>query len=107
VVREGERLAFVESDEVEWFESAGNYIRVHVRGRVYLMRGTMDRLAQRLAGREHFVRVRRSALVNTRAVATLERYGKNSYVVLLRSGAKIISSRYYQGTLRRLLKPDR
>ncbi len=104
VVRDGERLSFVEIERVEWFESAGNYIKVHSGGHAYVMRATMDRLAQRLAGRTNFVRVRRSALVNVRAIATLERYGKSAYVVHLKSGAKIISSRYYQPALRRLLK---
>ncbi|HTD62469.1 MAG TPA: LytTR family DNA-binding domain-containing protein [Gemmatimonadaceae bacterium] len=106
VVRDGERLSFVEIDHVEWFESAGNYIKVHSGGRSYVMRATMDRLAQRLAGRSNFVRVRRSALVNVRAIATLERYGKSAYVVHLKSGTKIISSRYYQPALRRLLKTN-
>ncbi len=106
VVREGDRLSFVEIDYVDWFESAGNYVRVHAGQRVYLMRTTMDRMAQRLAGRSTFVRVRRSALVNVRAVATLERYGKGAFVVQLKNGAKIISSRYYQPALRRLLKPE-
>jgi len=104
VVRDGDRLSFVEIDHVEWFESAGNYMKVHSAGRSYVMRATMDRLAQRLAGRSNFVRVRRSALVNVRAIATLERYGKSAYVVHLKNGAKIISSRYYQPALRQLLK---
>jgi two-component system LytT family response regulator len=104
VVRDGERLSFVEIDHVEWFESAGNYIKVHSGGRPYVMRATMDRLAQRLAGRSNFVRIRRSALINVRAIATLERYGKSAYVVHLRSGTKIISSRFYQPALRQLLK---
>ena len=106
VVRDGERLSFVEVEHVEWFESAGNYVKVHSGGRTYLMRATMDRIALRLAGRPGFVRVRRSALVNVRAVATLERYSKSAYVVSLRNGTKIISSRYYQPGLRRLLKAD-
>ena len=104
VVRDGERLSFVDADHVEWFESAGNYVKVHSAGRAYLMRATMDRIAQRVAGRGTFVRVRRSALINVRAVATLERYGKGTYVVQLRNGTKIVSSRYYQPGLRRLLK---
>ena len=104
MVRDGERLSFVEIDHVDWFESAGNYIKLHSAGRTYVMRATMDRLAQRLAGRSTFVRVRRSALVNVRAIATLERYGKSAYVVHLKTGAKIISSRYYQPALRQLLK---
>lgn len=106
VVRDGERLAFIEVDRVEWFESAGNYVKIHSGGRAYTMRATMDRIASRFANHPGFVRVRRSALINIRAVVTLERYGKSAYVVHLRNGAKIISSRYYQPALRRLLKTD-
>lgn len=104
VVRDGDRLSFLEIDQIDWFESAGNCVRVHSAGRAYLMRTTMDRLGQRLAGRAAFIRVRRSAIINVRAVATLERYGKGMYVVHLRNGTKIISSRYYQPALRRLLR---
>jgi two-component system LytT family response regulator len=107
VVRDGERLSLLEAEQIEWFESAGNYVRVHSGGRAYIMRATMDRIAQRLAGRDTFVRVRRSALINVRAVATLERYDRTTYVVQLRSGSKIISSRYYRPNLRRLLQAGR
>lgn len=106
VVRDGDRLAFLEIEQVAWFESAGNHVRVHSGGRAYLMRTTMDRLARRLAGRSSFIRVRRSAIINVRAIATLERYGKAAFVVHLRNGTKIISSRYYQPALRRLLRPE-
>jgi two-component system LytT family response regulator len=106
VVRDADRLSFLEIEQIAWFESAGNYVRVHSGGRSYLMRTTMDRLADRLAGRDTFIRVRRSAIVNVRAVATLERYGKAAFVVHLRDGTKIISSRYYQPGIRRLLQPD-
>lgn len=104
VVRDGDRLVLLEVRHVEWFESAGNYIRVHAAsGGPYLMRGTMDRLSERMAGRS-FVRVRRSALVNMRFIASVERYDQRSYVVHLKSGAKVVSSRYYQSGLRRMLK---
>ena len=107
VVRDADRLSFVEIAQVDWFESAGNSVRVHCAGRVFLMRSTMDKIAARVAGRpDAFVRVRRSALVSLRAIATLERYGQGTYVVHLRSGTKIISSRYYQVGLRRLLRAD-
>jgi two-component system LytT family response regulator len=107
VVRDGERLALLNVEQVEWFESAGNYVRAHSSGRTFLMRTTMDRLAERVASRETFVRARRSALVNVRAIATLERYAKNSWVLQLRDGTKIISSRYYHPELKRLLRPER
>jgi two-component system LytT family response regulator len=102
-----DRVSLLDVDHIEWFESAGNYVHVHSRGRSYLMRTTMDRVAQRLATREWFIRVRRSAIVNVRAVASLERNGKSSFIVHLRSGATVISSRYYQPAIRRLLHDSR
>lgn len=107
VVRDADRLVLLETGRIEWFESAANYVQVHSAGRVYLMRMTMDRVAQRLAGSETFIRVRRSAIINVRAVASLERYGKGAFAVQLRTGARIISSRYYQPALRQLLRSDR
>jgi two-component system LytT family response regulator len=107
VVREGDRLSFVEVEQVAWFESAGNHVRVHLANRTHLVRTTMDRMAQRLASRDGFVRVRRSAIINVRAIATLERYDRSSYVVHLRDGSKVLSSRYYLPALRRLLGANR
>jgi two-component system, LytTR family, response regulator len=104
VVRDGERLVLLETGRIDWFESAGNYVQVHSGDRVYLMRATMDRIALRMASSETFIRVRRSAIVNVRSVATLERYGKSAFAVQLRNGTTIISSRYYQPALRRLLR---
>jgi two-component system, LytTR family, response regulator len=103
IVRDGERLAFLDLDRIEWIESAGDYVRVHSGGRAYLMRTTLDGLEHRLAKGGNFIRVRRSALINVDAVLTLERYAKGMFVIHLRGGAKVISSRYHQNALRRLL----
>jgi DNA-binding LytR/AlgR family response regulator len=61
----------------------------------------MHRIAERVGG--GFVRIRRSALVNAQAVVTVERYAKGVFVLHLRSGAKLISSRYHQEEIRRLI----
>lgn len=104
VVRDGERLMLLDVNRIEWIESAGNQVRVHAGGRSYPLRSTMDRLERRLAGRGDFIRVRRSALVNVRAVATLERYAKGMYTLRLTSGATVTSSRYHQSALRELIR---
>ncbi|HXI20240.1 MAG TPA: LytTR family DNA-binding domain-containing protein, partial [Gemmatimonadales bacterium] len=104
VIRQAGRLSFLEIEQVDWFESAGNYVRVHSGGRAWLLRTTMDRLAARLAAQGTFIRVRRSALLSVRAIATLERYGKGTYLVRLRDGTEVVSSRYYQRALQQLLR---
>lgn len=102
-VRDGQGLRLLDSNQVEWIESAGNYVHVHSGGRTYVIRTTMDPVARRLAA-DTFLRVRRTALVNTRSVAKIERYGKGTYVVHLRSGAQVITGGFYQAGLRRLLQ---
>jgi len=102
-VRDGEGLRLLDAHQVEWIESAGNYVHVHSGGRTYVIRSTMDRVATRLAA-DMFLRVRRTALINTGFVSKIERYGKGTYVVHLRSGARVITGRFYQPGLRRLLE---
>ncbi len=103
VVHDGDRLSFVDIRTVEWIEASGNYVRVHAGARSYLLRTTMNRMAERVGGT--FVRVRRSALVNPQAIVTVERYAKGMFVLHLRSGARLISSRYHQAEIRKILVP--
>ena len=102
VVREGGRLVFVPVEVVDWIEAAGNYVRLHGGGQEHLLRRTLTTLAQRLGDR--FIRIRRTALVNTEAIAALEPYGKGSYVVHLRDGTRLVSSRYAGRDLRALVE---
>ena len=102
VVREGGKLSFVEAGTVDWIEAVGNYARLHVAGHEHLIRGPLTRLAGRL-GADRWVRIRRSALVNVRAILSLETYGKGSYLVTLRGGKKLVSSRYYVRHIRAVL----
>ena len=103
VVHDGDRLSFVDIRAVEWVEASGNYVRVHAGARHYLLRTTMQRMAERVGGT--FVRIRRSALVNPQAIVTVERYAKGMFVLHLRSGARLISSRYHQAEIRKMLVP--
>jgi two-component system LytT family response regulator len=105
VVRSGGKLTFVRPQEVDWIDAAGNYVRLHSAGRQHLIRETMKSIEARLDP-EIFVRVHRSAIVNIDRVASLEPYFHGEYVVLLRDGTKLTSSRSHSGRLRALLKSD-
>jgi two-component system LytT family response regulator len=103
VVKEDGRLCFVPVATIDWVEAAGNYVRLHAGGREYTVRQTMERMEARL-GTQRFVRIRRSALVHTEAITGLEPYGRGSYVVLLRDGRKLVSSRYAGRRLREMVE---
>jgi two-component system, LytTR family, response regulator len=101
VVRGGGRLVFVAVQSVDWIEAAGNYVRLHQGGKEHLLRRSLTGLARRLGDR--FIRIRRTALVNAHAITALEPYGKGSYVVHLRDGTRLASSRYAGRALRELI----
>jgi len=104
VVRDGDRLVFVDVARIDWIEALGNRVRLHAGGRTHVLRSTMTRLHRNLGG-ERFVRIRRSALVNAKAVSAVEPYGKGSYLLTLRTGEQLRSSRYHASELRALIRP--
>jgi two-component system, LytTR family, response regulator len=103
VVRHDGKLSFVRPGDVDWIDAAGNYARLHVAGRALLMRETMKSLEHRLDP-DVFVRVHRSAIVNVDRIATVEPYFHGEYVVTMRDGTKLTSSRTHSAKLRALLR---
>jgi two-component system LytT family response regulator len=87
-IRAGGRISFVPVKEVDWIESAGNYLLLHVGKENHLLRETLNGLETKLPPKA-FVRVNRSALVNLERIKALESDGPDTHVLTLRSGAKL------------------
>jgi two-component system LytT family response regulator len=97
-VKSGGKIIFLKTDEVTWIGAEGNYARLHAGKRSYLMRETMSNLESRLdPGR--FIRIHRSTIVSTDAIAELEPLFQGDYVVVLRDGTRLTSSRGYRANL--------
>ena len=97
-VKSGGKIIFLKTDEVTWIGAEGNYARLHAGKRSYLMRETMSNLESKLdPGR--FIRIHRSTIVSTDAIAELEPLFQGDYVVVLRDGTRLTSSRGYRGNL--------
>lgn len=103
VVRDGYRITFVPVEDIDWIDAAGNYVRVHAAGRTHLLRETMKAVESRLSP-DRFVRVHRSAIVNVQRIAQMEPHFHGEYVLTLRDGTKLTSSRSYSQHLRALLR---
>ena len=103
VVRSGGKLGFVRTDEVDWIDAEGNYVRLHVGGRTHLVRDTMKSVEACLDP-ERFVRVHRSAIVNVDRIASLEPFFHGEYVVTMKDGSRLTSSRSHSHRLRDLLR---
>jgi two-component system LytT family response regulator len=103
VVRSAEEISFVKVADVAWIEPAGNYVRLHTAAGERIVRTSLRELESRLDPAV-FVRVHRSAFVNLEYVQKLEPYFHGEFVITLRDGSRVTSSRTYSGRLRELLK---
>jgi two-component system LytT family response regulator len=103
VVRSASRMTLVRAAEVEWIAGDGNYARLHSGGRRHLVRETLKSVEARLDPAK-FVRVHRSAIVNVDCVATFEPHVHGQYILTMKDGSRIISSRSHSSKLRALLK---
>jgi two-component system, LytTR family, response regulator len=102
VAREAGRIVLVPLEEVDWIESANNYVRVHRGGTSTYVRTTLKELEERLDP-DHFSRVHRTAIVAIDRIAQIEPVSHGDYRLRLRGGAELPVSRTYNETLRRLL----
>lgn len=102
VVKSADHVAFLSFDEIDWFESAGNYVRVHVGPEAYIMRETMKGIEARID--ERFLRVHRSAIVNTDRIKWITLDSEGLPTVVLRDGARIPAGRYIESRLKRWMK---
>ncbi|MBJ6759182.1 response regulator transcription factor [Myxococcaceae bacterium JPH2] len=102
VVKTGIQTVLVPVEELDWVESAGNYVTLHVGARTHLLRETMAELEARLATRR-FARVHRSALVNVDRIVTLSPTLSGDHRLVLRDGQELTLSRTYRARLEQLL----
>jgi len=98
-VRRGDRLYFVEPVDVEWLEVYGNYLRVAVRGRFFLLRATLGELKARLDPTA-FVRISRSVTVNIRHVQSARWLPTGQCEIAMTAGVRLTSSRRYRREVR-------
>lgn len=103
VVRDGSRITFVRTEEIDWIDAAGNYARLHAGKAVHLLREPLKVLEARLDP-ERFLRVHRSAIVNLERIVSVEPYFHGEYTLTLRDGTRLTSSRTHSGRLRTLLR---
>jgi two-component system LytT family response regulator len=101
-VREGERVRYVNADDVAWAEADGAYVRLHTDRGVHEIRDTLARLEASLDPRR-FVRIHRSYLVNLTRVQELQPWFGGDAMLVLRGGQQLKVSRTYRAQLRQRL----
>jgi two-component system LytT family response regulator len=94
-VRSNESTRILQVADVDWFETYGNYVRVHVGRGTYLIRTTATQLMEELDP-HRFARIHRRYLVNLDRVVEIQPWFGGDAVVVLRDGTKLRLSRFYK-----------
>jgi two-component system LytT family response regulator len=97
-VRSRERMLFVRVNDVDWFESTGNYVKLHTAKATHLIRETLAGLEKRLDP-DRFLRIHRQTIVNLERISEVQPYFSGDYVVVLISGVRLKLSRTYKSVL--------
>jgi len=97
-IKSAGRVVFVDVDEIDYLEAAGNYVVVHAGGEEYRTRETMNVFEERLS-QSQFVRIHRSAIVNRKRIKELRPWFTGEYAVVLKSGKELTLTRSYRDRL--------
>jgi two-component system LytT family response regulator len=103
VVKDKKRIFFVPVSNVLWIEAAGNYACIHTAKDSHLLRETLAHLEEKLSP-HHFIRVRKSAIVNGACISEIRPMFDGVYDIVLAEGTVVTSSRRYAHKLRTLLE---
>jgi two-component system, LytTR family, response regulator len=99
VVKDRDRVIFIDVGDIDWIGADGDYVRIHAVGKSHLVRDTMAAMEQRLDSGV-FVRIHRSTIVNVSRIRELRPYSSREYAVILRDGTRLRLSRRFRDRLR-------
>lgn len=96
VTRLGSKITVIPADKIWYLEAADDYVMIYSEMGSHLKEKTMKYFEEHLPGGQ-FIRIHRSYIVNISEIKTLELYSKDSYVAVLKNGAKLkVSSEGYR-----------
>lgn len=91
-------IYFVKTDQIDWIESSGNYITIHVENQEHICRDTLKSLGAKL-DKKKFVRVHRTKIVNVEHIKEIKPWFHGDSIIVLNNNIEIPLSRNYKENL--------
>ncbi len=102
VVKARNRTTIVPVTDIDWIAATRDYVTLHVGSKEHLVRQTIGSLEQELDP-ELFLRIHRSTIVQASRISELATLSNGEYLVRLRDGTQLRTSRSYGERLERWL----
>ena len=99
IVKESDRIAFLDRDNIDWIEAAGDYVCIHAKGETRIMRETLKAIEATL-NNPQFQRIHRSTLVNMNKVEEIIPGQKGEAIIVMADQSRLKVSRSYGAALR-------
>jgi len=100
LIKEDKKNIFIDVEDIEWIESSGNYVKLHLSNETHMIRGSLKTLQHKLHPLR-FVRIHRSYIININNVQAIEPWFSGDSKVTLYDGKKLKMSRNYKDNLDR------
>ncbi|MGJ8679772.1 LytR/AlgR family response regulator transcription factor [Paraglaciecola sp.] len=102
LVKKLDREFLIKVNDIEWMESAGNYVNLYSKGRVYPLRSTLSQISQRLLTKG-FCRTHRSYAVNSQFIDHINYQASGDGDIHLTDGQIVSISRRYKEEFKKVL----
>jgi two-component system LytT family response regulator len=99
LIKTNGRAFFIKTDEIDWAQAEGKYVRLHAGERSYLLRGGIGELELQLEPKKFF-RIHRSIIVNVERIKEMQPWFHGDYKVILHDGTRLNLSRRYRSKLK-------
>jgi two-component system LytT family response regulator len=103
VVKTGGKIFFLRTEEIDWIEAAGDYVKIHINTTEHIIRERITELESKLDP-SRFLRIHRSTIVNIDRIKEMQPMFYGDYVVILRNGTQLNLSRTYREKISKLMK---
>jgi len=99
-LRSGGKITFVSIEDVLYMQAAENYVQLHLKASRHLLHVPIATFESSLDPLM-FLRIHRSLIVNVRHIQELETGPHGEYIVVLKGGARLQSSRSFHEKIKR------
>jgi len=97
------KIVFLDPNEIYWIQARDDIARIHLVDSAYDVREPLTHLAARLPA-SRFLRVHRSAIVNTARVRAAEPFDQGDQLLILQNGKRITTGRSYRKAVKDFLR---
>ncbi|WP_196139588.1 LytTR family DNA-binding domain-containing protein [Aliikangiella sp. G2MR2-5] len=101
-IHDGGETTLVVASDIDWVEAAGDYMCIHAKEQVHVLRSTMKALENKL-NPSSFQRIHRSTIVNLNKVEKVCSHINGEYHLILSGGARLKMSRSYRDKIKHII----